>query len=111
MQKKMIRLVYLSIALVICNWFLQFKVILKAGWIGYKTCSYSFFKKTNRIWDIFKNVWNKHLEKCTKIAINQERPGINPIFWLKYPMSARQMHPRVTKPSKNHQTLNSFVPF
>ena len=26
-----------------------------------------------------------------KITKNQARPGINPIFWLKYPMSARQM--------------------
>ena len=90
---KKMRLTFLSMALVIRDWFLQFKVFLKAGQICYKTCSHSFFQKTNRCWDIFKNVWNKNFEKyknCKKLQYHG-RPGINPIFWLKCPMSARQM--------------------
>ena len=74
---------FLSIALVIPNWFLQFKVFLKAEWICYKTFFQCFFQKTNRFWDIFKKVWNKNFKKhknCKKKLQNQERPRINPIF-------------------------------
>ena len=45
----------------------------------------------------------------------QERPGINPIFWLvKYPKGARQMVFLASQGNKiiqKHHTFNSFVPF
>ena len=80
-------------------------------WMKGKLTPFKSSKKTPNIETVLYH-FKQHFQASgwSSNSASMERPGINPIFWLKW-MKGKwfKLHPRVTKSSKNHQTFHWTV--
>ena len=73
-------------------------------------CSW-LFPENQQVLRYFQKYSKQKIRKIVKKLRYQERPRINPVFWLKYPKSARQMvflKSQGNKTIQKYQTLNHF---